>query len=129
MLVKIVDFVEEDDFSGSLVVKAVEVCGTAVVVAVEQLLKCRLGELERRQFKERRFHWNNTRASSVESRAPGALERWIPLEELQERRLKLEERRRRFHWRSFHNVSWESFRGVDSRFQSSRSTGFDCNRW
>jgi hypothetical protein len=105
MLVKIVDFVKEDDFSGSLVVKAVEVCGTAVVVAVEQLLKCRLGELERRQFKERRFHWNNTRASSVESRALGALERWIPLEELQERRLKLEERRRRFHWRSFHNVS------------------------
>jgi hypothetical protein len=36
---------------------AVEACKAAVVVAVELLLKCRLGELkERRQFKERRFH-------------------------------------------------------------------------
>jgi hypothetical protein len=56
MLVKIVDFVKEDDFSGSLIVKAVEVYKTAVVIAIEQLLKCRLRELERRQFKERRFY-------------------------------------------------------------------------
>jgi hypothetical protein len=41
---------------------AVEACGAAVVVAVELLLKCRLGELkERRQFKERRFHWKSSR--------------------------------------------------------------------
>jgi hypothetical protein len=41
---------------------AVEACGAAVVVAVELLLKCRLGELkERRQFKERRFHWKSSK--------------------------------------------------------------------
>jgi hypothetical protein len=40
MLVKIVDFVKEDDFSGSLVVREVEVWGIVVVMAMEQLLKC-----------------------------------------------------------------------------------------
>jgi hypothetical protein len=35
---------------------AVEVYKAAVIVAMELLLKCRLGELERRQFKERRFY-------------------------------------------------------------------------
>jgi hypothetical protein len=41
---------------------AVEACGAAVVVAMELLLKCRLGELkERRQFKERWFHWKSFR--------------------------------------------------------------------
>jgi hypothetical protein len=41
---------------------AVEACGAAVVIAVELLLKYRLEKLkERRQFKERRFHWKSSR--------------------------------------------------------------------
>jgi hypothetical protein len=41
---------------------AVEAYGAAVVMAMELLLKYRLGELkERRQFKERRFHWKSSK--------------------------------------------------------------------
>jgi hypothetical protein len=58
-------------------------------MAVELLLKCRLGELkERRQFKERRFHWNNTKSVN------GRSDCW-------------------FHWRSSRNVDWTSLRSVD----------------